>query len=278
MSERDLEMRLLINPDDTATWLVYADVLLQRGDPRGDVIVLGDRLANGDRSVIARYAERCRAARWSRDKPFPRMHYRARFEALFDELRAHGDVAVRQATIADPDPEALEHWRTAAGAAWPVGMTELYSELSGVDLEYRVGEEVSGCIHIPALGLWDHAALENELWFEFTEDDSALHKIRPIDRFTAEAYTVLYINSPDQPAEVAYHYCGESLVPTGLTYREWLELLFRSRGVAYWIKLATGPQVRRTWVEEGIAHIAQMFPDFVPHAMSPAKPYDEVPL
>jgi uncharacterized protein (TIGR02996 family) len=279
MSERDLEMRLLSNPDDAGTWLVYADALQRRGDPRGEVIVLGERIAQGDHSVDAQYAERCRAARWPRDAPFPRMHYRVRFEALFAELRARADLTIRRAQIAEPDLDALAHWRAIAGAAWPAGMTELYTDLSRVDLEWNGEDSLSGGIHIPPLRLWDHAALENELWFDFTEADSALHEIRPIDRFTPEAYTVLYLENPNETAKVAYHYCGESLVPIGVTYREWLELLFRSRGVAYWIQLATGPQTgHRSWVEEGIDQVAQMFPDFDPHAMSPATAYDEVPI
>jgi hypothetical protein len=190
-------------------------------------------------------------------------------------------VTVRSATIEAAVPEAIDAWKPVAGAAWPPGMTELYSEVSRVDLEWSVeGEDgVSGAIHIPDLRLWDHAGLEDELWFDFTEDDSALHAIRPIDRFTAEAYAVLFLDRT--PAEVAYHYCGESLVPAGLSYREWLELLFRARGVQYWIQLALGPPPppdRETWVEEGIARAAKLFPDFDPASMSPARQRLEVDL
>jgi uncharacterized protein (TIGR02996 family) len=275
-----LEARLLADRDDRAGWLVYADALQERGDPRGEVIALGERLRAGDATVAARYAERCRAARWPRAAPFPHMHYRVRFEQMFAELRARSDVAVRTATIESPDPDAIARWRPIAGAAWPDGMTELYTELSGVELDYDVknAESVGGALHIPSPALWDHAALEQELWFDFTEPDSALHRIRPIDRFVPEAYTVLYLRSPSAPAEVAYHYCGEALVPTDLTYREWLECLFRARGAMYWIQLALGPAGGTTWVEDGIAHVARMFPDFDPGAMMPPRAMPEVPL
>lgn len=272
-----IERQLLANPDDSAAWLVYADALLERGDPRGDVIALGEQLRRGDSSVAARYAERCRAARWPREAPFPRMHYRVRFEQMFAELRVRPDVEIRVASIDDPLDD-LETWKRAAGAAWPAGMTELYTELSGVELEYRIGEDASGGIHIPSLSLWDHDALDGELWFDFTEETSALHRIRPIDRFISEAYTVLYLETPSAPARVAYHYCGESLVPLGITYREWLELLFRARGALYWIQLAMGPGGRRTWVEEGIEHVAKLFPDFDPESIRPASAFPEVDL
>jgi uncharacterized protein (TIGR02996 family) len=279
MLPSDLELQLLERPDDTATWQVYADMLQERGDPRGDVIALGEKLRQGDDSVAALYAERCRAARWPRGAPFPVMHYRVRFEQMFEELRARPDISVRTALIEGPVLDDLARWKKVAGAAWPPGMTELYSELSGVDLEYKIeGGSLGGAIHIPALSLWDHGPLDGELWFDFTDDDNPLHRLRPIDRFVSEAYTVLYLRDPDRVAEVAYHYCGETLIPTRLSYREWLEMLFRSRGVFYWIKLAVEKRGRGTWVEDGIAQVAKRFPDFDPAAMSPTTDCEEVEL
>jgi len=210
------------------------------------------------------------------------MSYRVRFEQLFAELAAHPALEVTEARIDPPRPDELATWRAVAGAAWPEGMTELYSELSAVSLEWRLpGEKsVGGAIQIPSLALWDHDALEDELWFDFTEAESALHAIRPIDRFVAEAYAVLYLapTRRDRPAEVAYHYCGEELVPTGLSYREWLELLFRARGTAYWLTLTLGPDRDGTWVGEGIARVAALFPDFAPDSMRPreARPSVEI--
>lgn len=197
--------------------------------------------------------------------------YRVRFEKMFGELRATPTVKVRVARIEPPRAGDIGNWKEIAGASWPDGMSELYAELSSVDLEWEVEgmKSTGGAIHIPPLSLWDHDALEDELWFDFTDDDSPLHFIRPIDRFVPEAYAVLYLRPEDRPAEVAYHYCGEDLVRTGLSYREWLELLFRSRGALYWLGLTLGPSRSHTWVEDGIAHIAKLFPDFDPISMSP---------
>lgn len=273
-----LERHLLAHPDDTATWMVYADALQASGDPRGDVLALGDRLARGDTSVAALYAARCRAARWPRSAPFPKMHYRVRFEQLVAELRALPGATIRELRLGAPDLDAVARWQATAGAAWPVGMTELYEEVGTVDLDWQV-DRVRGGIHLPDLSLWDHAALEDELWFDFTEPDSALHAIRPIDRFVPEAYTVLYLATPGEPARVAYHYCGEQLVPTELTYREWLELLFRSRGVTYWMLLAiNSAPTDYSWVAGDFERAAAWFPDFDPTSMHPRTVPDEVPL
>lgn len=141
--------------------------------------------------------------------------------------------------------------------------------------------KTSGGIHIPPLEqVWDYEALEDELWFDWLDDDHPFHLIRPIDRFADEAYAVLWPvprgGSATRPAEVAYHGCGELLVPLGLSYREWLEELLRARGVAYWLGLKVGRPVRRTWVEEGIERMAELFPDFDPSSMSPSKPRTEI--
>jgi uncharacterized protein (TIGR02996 family) len=276
----ELEATLLANPDDRGCWLVYADALLERNDPRGEVITLGEKLSSGDASVAARYAERCRAVRWPRGAPFPHMHYRVRFEQMFAELRARPEMEIRTAEIDPPDPAAIPRWQKVAGAAWPAGMAELYSQLSGVRLDYSVKdrEDTGGAINIPALDLWDYQALNGELWFDFCLPDSPLHFIRPIDRFVAEAYAVLYLRPAGQPADVAFHYCGERLVPTGFTYREWLELLFRSRGAHFWLDATLTPTRDTTWTGECVAHLARLFPDFDPDSMKPARARPEVRL
>jgi hypothetical protein len=93
-----------------------------------------------------------------------------------------------------------------------------------------------------------------------------------------EAYAVLSLRPEGKPAMVAYHYCGEELTLTGLTYREWLEFLFRSRGVLYWLQLATRPSSEQghTWVEQGIALVARLFPDFEPNSISPMQAQQEI--
>jgi len=276
------ENKLRKHPDDAEAWLVYADALQEKRDPRGEAIALGEKIRAGkhDATIERQYAAACRAARWPKSGPWPRMNYRVRFEQMFAELRATPHITVKEAEIHAASPKDIGRWREVAGATWPEGMSELYSEVSGVDLEWKFDdrESVSGAIHIPNLELWDHDKLEDELWFDFTEEDSALHRIRPIDRFVPEAYGVLYLESNAHPAKVAFHYCGEELVPTDLDYREWLELLFRSRGTSYWLQLALGPSQGDTWVEHGIAHVAKVFPDFDPKSMSPKRRHKEIPI
>lgn len=66
-------------------------------------------------------------------------------------------------------------------------------------------------------------------------------------------------------------------MPTALSYREWLEQLFRSRGILYWVQHATG-KPGNGWVTEGINEFAKMFPDFNPRSMISKKKFKEIPL
>lgn len=216
------------------------------------------------------------------------MTWRRRFEALIAELSHTPGIVVREATLGPPTtPDVLARARAVAGAAWPDGMTEFYAELGSVDLEYGIhGEQNGGAIHIPRVSdVWDHAAHEDELWFDWLVEENPDHpftRIRPIDRFVPEAYAVLYPvptdGSATAPATVHYHHCGEALIPTGLSYRAWLELLLRARGALYWLKLAVGKPTHTTWVEENIALIAARFPSFDPASMSPPVRRQEIRL
>jgi hypothetical protein len=210
------------------------------------------------------------------------MIWRRRFEALIAELRAHPAIVVGEARIGLPTPAAeIARWKAVAGAAWPEGMSELYAERASVEVEFIADgpdSDVSGGIHLPPLSrVWDYGALKGMLWFDFLEADHPFHQIRPIDMFTPEAYAVLYPVPGDRPATVHYHYCGEVLVPTGLTYVAWLELLFRARGIAYWLDRCTGPHVGPpTWVEDGHARMSELFPDFVPASLGPKRGYRRI--
>jgi hypothetical protein len=206
-----------------------------------------------------------------------------RFEALVRELSDRPGITMKEAVIGPPtDAAVLEKARQLAGEAWPKGMTELYTELSSVDIAYEVAgsERNGGAIHIPTVtDVWDHAGHEDEFWFDWMADDNPEHpfmRIRPIDRFIPEAYAVLYPVPSDVPATVHYHYCGEELIPTGLSYERWLELLLRSRGANYWLTLATAPRGRSTWVGENIDRVAKLFPDFDPDSMSPEEALEEI--
>lgn len=207
------------------------------------------------------------------------MGWAVRFAELIRELSTTRGVTVRRAGIGPPTaPHVLAAARRVAGSAWPPGMTELYTELSHVHVEYEVAGSGGngGSISIPTVSdVWDHAAHEDELWFDWLVEENPDHpftRIRPIDRFVPEAYAVL---SPvpvpgDAPATVHYHYCGEDLIPTGLSYLEWLDALLRSRGALYWLSLTTGPRSGRTWVDENLDRVAALFPGFEPARLSPA--------
>jgi len=211
------------------------------------------------------------------------MAWRDRFEALVRELRARPEITVREATIGPPtDPAEIARAKAIAGAAWPEGMSELYTDLSFVDVTYEVlgSRGNGGAIHIPRVAdVWDHAGHEDELWFDWMLEENPEHpfaKVRPIDRFVEEAYAVLYPVPGGAPATVHYHFCGESLVPTGLTFVAWLELLLRARGAMYWLTLPAGRSLGRTWVEENHARIQAIFPDFAPDALRPTTPPEAI--
>jgi len=202
---------------------------------------------------------------------------------LFAELRARPELAVSMAELGPPTPPTvIEAARKTAGAAWPEGMADLYAAVGSVDLEWKASEGgLHGAIHIPPIAqVWDYEALEDELWFDWLEPEHPFHRIRPLDRFVPEAYAVLFPVPGPAPATVHYHYCGESLVSTGLTFSAWLEALFGARGVAYWVQIFTGPRLKRprAWVEEGHDAMARLFPDFTPHELSPAKLRPEIEL
>lgn len=210
------------------------------------------------------------------------MRWRPRFEALVEELGSTPGVRLTSAVIGPPtDPHVLAAARVVAGAAWPHEMTALYEELGHVDIAYEIdGSGHGGRIAIPTVtDVWDHGGHEDELWFDWLVEESPDHpftRIRPIDRFVPEAYAVLYSVPGDAPATVHYHYCGEELTPTGLSYEQWLERLFVARGATYWLQLAMGPSTKRTWVEENLERVAALFPDFVPSALHPPRPFSPI--
>jgi len=91
-----LEERIADDPDDTQTWLVYADLLQRRNDPRGELISL----------FVAAAAER----RANPKKPGPAERaamklFAAHVDRLFGPLRAH----VRDVKQLDGRPFAWRH-------------------------------------------------------------------------------------------------------------------------------------------------------------------------
>lgn len=216
------------------------------------------------------------------------MKYRERFVRLIDQVRACPGLVLEKATLEPPTPPGeIARACAMAGAAWPRGMTALYTELGGVDIRFRSARtrivkhpggsedhfdsEPSGSIRIPPVGtIWDVAELEDVLWFDHNPVDHPLRKLRPIDWFGPEGCAVLHVDGPDAEPLVHYHYCGEILIPTGLSYFDWLEALFVSRGVSYWILAHTGPlaSLDPSFVKH-FTEMAKLFPDYDPAKSSP---------
>lgn len=213
------------------------------------------------------------------------MSYRKRFEDLVSRLAANDRVRVkpprggeywrlsgpgeRGMHVGPPTPpEQIAAARAVAGASWPDGMTELYEELSFVDIAYDIpcnrrelesfghtalnipntfAEEAArlfadpedravlmdgGKIQILPVGqVWDFDALEDVLWFSDPELDApGLRLLRPIDIYDEYNHAVLYPVPGRDPRVHDFNIEGH-LTDTGLSYRAWLERVLRSCGV-----------------------------------------------
>ncbi len=211
------------------------------------------------------------------------MSYRARFESLVSDLQSHPKVTIQTATIGPPtDPAVLVAAQKIAGKAWPSGMTAFFEQMSSVSIAFVAAGtnasggpcEVRGTIAIPRVeDMFDYAGLEEETWFDFLESDHPFHLIRPLDRFVPEAYAVLYpvnINPAANAVQsrVMYHFCGEELWETGMSFEQYIDFLLITRGIHYSIKLKVGPRGASTWVEEMHDAAHRLFPDFDPNALA----------
>lgn len=90
MDAADLEQALREHPDDLATWLVYGDWLLERGDARGALIQLEQRRAR------ARAADRARNNAGTHAEPHAEPHAEidAEIDALTKRHQAEWDAAL----------------------------------------------------------------------------------------------------------------------------------------------------------------------------------------
>ena len=211
--------------------------------------------------------------------------YRQQLEELIVRLKANDRVIVRSPSggeywrlheasesplhIGPPTPPAqIEAARAIAGDSWPDGMTELYEQLSFVDLCYDIPcnrRELESFGHtalnipntfpaeaarlfadpedravvidggriqiLPVGQVWDFEALEDVIWFSDSALDSPhLRLIRPLDIYDEYNHAVLYPVPSQQPKVHDFNIEGH-LVNTGLSYREWLERVVRSCGV-----------------------------------------------
>lgn len=169
------------------------------------------------------------------------MSYRARFEALIDELRACPELQVNRAELGPPtEPQVLLAARQVAAGAWPSGMGELYQELSFVHLDYSIRgwpDQSGGAIELPTVDfVWDHLAHEDAIWFSDPNlDHPELRRLRPIDCFVPEQWATLYPVPGTGEAKVCLFSMNDAFCPLELSYAEWLELLLEARGAYYWM-------------------------------------------
>jgi hypothetical protein len=168
---------------------------------------------------------------------------RDRFQAMIDDLRRNPNVRVATADMADPASSAeIEAATELAGGYLPAGVAEFYSQLNGIQLEWRHtvakvrhgDESDKGLIDIlpitEVFGDW-----EGVTWFG--DDDDEYRSVKPFDMFVPEACTAFIQPPGKRPADtVAYHYFGEELHVTGYKFDEYLERLLASRGFWYWIQ------------------------------------------
>lgn len=209
--------------------------------------------------------------------------YRARLEAMFEQLRRHPKIRVKQAFLGPPVPAyELASYRHLAGGALSPGLEALWSEVSFVDLEWSCKHplddpdepELTGSVHIlpPARTFSDW---EDVLWFDFIEPDHPYRHIRPFDFFVPEAAAVLYPIPGEH--EVYYHYCGEELHPTGMSVEQWFERLLRSRGCWYWIEACCVDGQDSAQTRQLFEAMPLLFEDFDPADFSPLTTRGELP-
>jgi hypothetical protein len=186
-------------------------------------------------------------------------------------------LSVLAAKIADPaSPADIERAAKLAGGALPNGMADLYREMNGFQLEWEVkdhaalggGHPIIGSINLLPLikdrgesvfGNW-----KGVVWFDGVEK---FRNVVPFDLFQPEACAAFYPVPGDMM--VHHHYLGEEVHATGLTYSEYVELLFQSRGFLYWISALCADEQAQGQVEDFRAFFPKLFgsdtlPTFAP--------------
>lgn len=174
----------------------------------------------------------------------PKPRYARRLTRLVDELKANSRVDVELAEIGAPT--AAGKLASARESAPDLGSSvfAFYEEVSSFTLKWRgvevpEGENWVGAVDVRPID--DVAGPEvgkGRVWFDDTPEESPLRRLRPMDIFQPEACMALY--PVPGKATVHYHYFGESLLPTGLTFDAWFDRLIASRGFWYWIRACTG--------------------------------------
>ena len=211
--------------------------------------------------------------------------WRKRFTDLGAEIRNHPLLNVERFELGDPAPaDALRAAEEAAGGTLPDGMREVYQEINGCRLEWRARDPKSfdtveppmGFIQLLEIGAstgtifgsWD-----DEIWFS-QDGDETFKGVKPVDFFINEACAALYPVPGDM--KMHYHYLGEELHPTGYSFLQYLELLFKSRGYFYWQQALCVDKQLSQRTKEFRTIMPVLFPDFESEAFKPNTSQGEI--
>ena len=195
--------------------------------------------------------------------------WRSRFEAMVEGLEDNPHIVVVKASVADAaSPDELAEAKASNGGALPKGAEELYAEMNGCTLEWRVAESFDGDARpmrgsvnlLPVtrvFGDWRGAAYAPGAGGEPRHEP-----VKPFDLFAPEACAAFNLPKGAADSPVYFHYFGEATVNTRHTFEEYLERLLVSRGFWYWIQALSKETSDNPEAEAFLEIAPLLFPDF----------------
>lgn len=163
---------------------------------------------------------------------------RSRMERMVQSLRDDPKINVSWAIFSDPlSSEELDRVIGTTRRVLSPAVLDFYREMGEFELEWvsagQEGLDADGGMHImpleEVLGDW-----ENVTWFPGVEEHRPL---LPFDRFIPEACGAFWEQEDGRMSPtMLYHYFSDDLFDTGRSFEEYVELLLKSRGCAYWQK------------------------------------------
>ncbi|MFT3697852.1 MAG: TIGR02996 domain-containing protein [Kofleriaceae bacterium] len=148
MSDAALIAAIVDDPDDESAWMVYADWLLSRGDPRGELIQIGMEMDRGNMT------RRFRAAEIEGDEP-PLLSARLRSEAKHWQLTWRRGFVEKARLMKCDVPRTDETLRALLADPHAA----LLRQLTSYELVAPLFEQTSRITHVLVNGLGDHAAM-----------------------------------------------------------------------------------------------------------------------
>lgn len=182
------------------------------------------------------------------------MSWRARFEALLEELEAHEDIEVFEDELGPPAEEAdLAEAAVILGRPLPEDVAAFYRELNGVDINWGHREPAyRGLGAYGAIRLFDVRTTFRRAW---AADDHGGKPFLPFDWPVDEYYAG---HDPADPGVLRWVYdpTGESRPLPETSFTDYLEAALETRGFEYWQEMylydpavAAAPGARREQIE-----------------------------